>query len=208
MALGSGYRSRPLNKQTEDHFFVLFDKDAPRSDLTTLTADDEVRTEILGGLQTVITKTNLSLLDLTSTAAASTTTTKGWYLDFTSSGEKVLATASIYSKRLSFTTYFPSLGTSNCSPVVGRSRLYGMCMPYGDVCDSGVTSRLINDNVMSGISGGSQLLVLPNSSGGGYSRRLVTGTDVMVPLGASGTIVPTMQPVQRWREKTRNQPAP
>lgn len=205
VAIGSGYRSRPLNAQTTDYFFVLFDRDVSRTDLLTLTTAQEARTEAAGGLQTAATKANLSELSTSSSAGVSTTTAKGWYMGFSGSGEKVLSSPGIYNKRVSFATYEPVLGNSNCSPVVGKSKLYGMCMPYGDICDAGQTSRLRNNNVMAGISGDPQILIVKDPSGNGYKELQVTGTDVGSPPGArSSNLVPKFTPAQRWREKTRN----
>lgn len=205
VALGSGYRSRPLNAQTTDAFFVLFDKDVTRADLLSLTPTQEARTEATGGLQAVLTTVNLSLLD-TSSSAGATTTARGWYMNLSAgSGEKVLSSSSTYNNRISFTTYEPVLGNSNCSPVVGNSKLYGMCMPYGNICDAGQTSRVLNDNVMSGISGGSQFLISETTgAGGGDPERtmsqLVGGRVINSPLN----LVPRLSPLNRWHEKTRN----
>lgn len=205
VTLGSGYRSRPLNAQTEDHYFVLFDYDIPRKDLLALTSVQEAQTEAAGGLQPVITKTNLTELNTSSTSGADVTNKKGWFMDFVGSGEKVLAKGNIFKSKLTFVTYLPQLGVNNCSPVVGRSREYSMCMPYGNVCTVGQSSRLINDNVMSGISGHPQNLVLevPRSDGGvDYRDATITGTGGR--WSGETTINHRLESTRKWREKTRN----
>ena len=204
VVMGSGYRSRPLNAQTSDHFFTLFDRDVTRTDLLSLTPTQEARTEATGGLQTVITKANLSMLNTSSSAGVSTSTAKGWYMTFAGSGEKVLSSPLIYKERVSVVTYEPILGASNCSPVVGNSKLYGMCMPYGNICDASQTSRLRDNNVMAGISGDPQIMVLDQGNGT-FKEVENAGTGIYSPLGAPpGGLVPTFKPAQRWREKTRN----
>lgn len=208
VALGSGYRSHPLNAQTEDHFFVFFDYDIPRKDLLSLSSAQEAQTEAAGGLQPVITKTNLAEVNISGTTGADTTNKKGWFTDFTASGEKVLAKGNIFQSKLTFVTYLPQLGATNCSPVVGRSRQYVMCMPYGNVCTTGQTSRLVNDNVMSGISGQPQDLVLeipgtgPDGSGDTYRDVQCTGTSCA--WSNSSTINHRLESTRKWREKTRN----
>jgi len=203
VALGSGYRSHPLNIQTDDHFFVLFDYDVMRSDLLTLTATQEALAEASGGLQAVITKANLAQLTDSSTAGADVTNKKGWFYDFTASGEKVLTKADINQTRLEFLTYLPVTGNSNCSPVVGRSRAYSMCLPNGSICVAGQTSRLVDDNVMSGISGSPQTLIIRSSSGDGTLTSILNrGSDFS--LGSDQRIIPKIWPTKRWREKTRN----
>jgi len=213
VAMGSGYRSHPLNLQTDDNFFVLFDYDVARTNLLTMTPAQEAAVETadgVGGLQAVITKTNLASLNLNSSADAVTTGKKGWYIDLPEAGEKSLASGMIFQKRLTFSTYVPSTGTNNCQPVVGKSKLYAMCMPYGGTCGatSSVTDRVINPNVMSGISGESQVIIVescpPGSPACTYEQRLLTGTNVSPPPGGSVSQVPVLTPSQRWREKTRN----
>lgn len=210
VVLGSGYRSRPLNMQTDDHFFTLFDYDIMRKDLLSLTSEQEARTEATGGLQATITKDLLAQLSLTGASGIDATAGhKGWYFDFTESGEKVLAKASIYKTDVDFVTYLPVRGNTNCSPVVGRSRAYSMCLPYGAICDANQgTSRLVNDNVMSGMSGAPQRLILRTDDSTDptaeptFEERTIVGTNVTDD--GSSTMTPQIWPTKRWREKTRN----
>ena len=211
VSIGSGYRDHPLNVLTDDNFFVLFDYDPVRSDLLTLTAAEEAAAAT--ALQPVITKADLATLNQTSSAATTVSSTqKGWFLDFLDSGEKSLASGLVFQNRLIFSTYVPSAGTtgaSTCTPVTGKSKLYSMCMPYGDTCGAaGVTDRVVNPNVMSGISGRSQVMILPDPNGGdGFKKGLLTGTDSdgqLLNNPSDPTIVPTLLQLQRWHEKTRN----
>ena len=209
VAIGSGYRDHPLNVQTDDNFFVLFDYDAKRSDLLTLTAEQEAAPAT--ALQAVIKKSDLATLNQASASATTVSATqKGWFLDFIDSGEKSLASGLIFQNRLTFSSYVPSsgAGASGCTPVAGKSKLYSMCMPYGDTCGAaGVTDRVINPNVMSGISGKSQITIIPNATGSGFKKVLLTGTDtdnqLLNPTGEP-TVAPVLKPIQHWHEKTRN----
>lgn len=117
-----------------------------------------------------------------------------------------MASALIVKNRLIFSTYVPSaVTTASCAPVIGKTKLYKMCMPYGDVCD--VSANRITDNVVTGIGGEPQLLVIKDPTDpSGYRKVLVTGTntDGGSMLGGTGADVPTLKSNRHWREKTRN----
>lgn len=197
VVLGSGYRSHPLNQETQERFFTLFDYDTPRKDLLRISESDT-------SLQATLTDSDLAVLNLGTTAAANVTGKKGWYINLPDSGEKSMASALIFNSRLIFSTYVPTVvsSTACASPVIGRSKIYNMCMPYGDVCDAGVTTRTV-DNVTMGIAGEPQLLIIETTPGV-YTKILVTGTNVVSPAGPPGAIVPTLKSLRHWREKSRN----
>jgi hypothetical protein len=111
--------------------------------------------------------------------------------------------------RLLFTTYVPSaISVANCAPVIGKTKLYSMCMPYGDVCDAG--ANRITDNVAVGIGGEPQLVITKSSSSStGYRKSMIVGTSIVGGGGGGGgggTPYSPPAPVQegKWREKTRN----
>ncbi len=108
LAVGSGYRTRPLN-QGADRFYVLVDRN-PYNDpdtsifpikedskLVSLTkADGSDNTTQIGGGKTLLTETSLN----------------GWYYSLPSKGEKVLAPAVTVLGKVVFTTFSSEAGTS------------------------------------------------------------------------------------------------
>jgi type IV pilus assembly protein PilY1 len=203
IAIGSGYRSHPLNTITKDRFFVLFDYDLPRSDLGT--ADDST-------LKTLITTPDLVSLDMASTtvktSGVNVTNKRGWYVDLPTTGEKSLASGLIYQSKLVFTTYAPKQSAvTNCSPITGITGVYTFCMPYGNLCSTTPTGYF-KDNVTIGLGGEPQLLVVPEIDTG---TGVATGKSKVVVLVGTGIVggvfddlgQPTITPAKKWREKTR-----
>jgi type IV pilus assembly protein PilY1 len=114
IGLGSGYRSRPLNESTEDHFFMFFDYDVPRADVLTSTQ-----------LQPTIGMLDMGEVKPEETITANVAGKKGWYVALPEAGEKVINSALVADYRLVFSSYSPTVeGGDNCSPVIGRSKLY------------------------------------------------------------------------------------
>ncbi|UOG91756.1 MAG: hypothetical protein L3K52_16440 [Candidatus Thiothrix sulfatifontis] len=95
ISLGSGYRTHPLNTNTEDRFYVLMEPNVynePPAGFTALKNADLV------DAKTSFTDPNDNLL---------TGTYKGWYYDFAHKGEKVLAPAVTFLNKVVFTTFAP-----------------------------------------------------------------------------------------------------
>ncbi|SEA63513.1 von Willebrand factor type A domain-containing protein [Thiothrix caldifontis] len=95
ISLGSGYRSHPLNTNTEDRFYVLMDPNVynePPAGFVALKNTD------LTNARTGFTDPNDNLLNGNH---------KGWYYDFSDSGEKVLAPAVTFLNKVVFTTFAP-----------------------------------------------------------------------------------------------------
>lgn len=201
VAIGSGYRSRPLNIVVKERYYVLFDKDATRSDIATAE---------LSTLQPVIATPDLAELDMTSasvkTNGVDVTNKKGWYINFPESGEKSLATGLIFNSKLVFTAYSPSLsGATNCSPVTGKTNQYVFCMPYGNLCST--TSDFVKKSVMLGLGGAPQLMVIPDPNNPGkFKVTLLVGTSLDPnTFSDAGNGYPVLVPTKKWREKTANE---
>ncbi|WGZ93028.1 MAG: PilC/PilY family type IV pilus protein [Candidatus Thiothrix putei] len=99
ISLGSGYRTHPLNTNTEDRFYVLMDPNVynePPAGFVALNNADLVNAK------TGFTGVNDNLL-----TPPADTTYKGWYYDFSHSGEKVLAPAVTFLNKVVFTTFAP-----------------------------------------------------------------------------------------------------
>lgn len=135
VALGSGYRSHPLDTDIQESFFFLMDYDAYNSG------------RFAAGFTpaTPITRDNLAVVDTSSTSGVSLTGRKGWYIDFSRAGdergEKVLASPilGVFQSGVNadgtpiefygviFTTFIPQASTDNtdpCKPALGRSRFW------------------------------------------------------------------------------------
>lgn len=200
IAIGSGYRSRPLNVVTKERYFVFFDKDVHKANLATM--DDSA-------LQATITTPNLAELDMNSSATklngVDVTNKMGWYINFPESGEKSLATGLVFNSKLVFTSYSPTFaGASNCSPVAGKTNQYVFCMPYGKLCST--TSDYMKPNVMLGLGGAPQLLVIPDPANPGkFKVTLLTGTSLDPTIFAdAGDGSASLEPTKKWREKLGN----
>ncbi|UOG91755.1 MAG: hypothetical protein L3K52_16435 [Candidatus Thiothrix sulfatifontis] len=104
ISLGSGYRTHPLNTNTEDRFYVLMEPNVynePPAGFTALKNADLV------DAKTSFTDPNDNLL---------TGTYKGWYYDFAHKGEKVLAPAVTFLNKVVFTTFAPVDEAGNETP--------------------------------------------------------------------------------------------
>lgn len=184
VGLGSGNRSHPLVEDTDDRFYVLFDRDVTRADF--LTASD-------GALQTTL--TNDSLTDAAGTIDA---TRSGWYLDMTGVGEKIITSAVFLRGQLVFVSYSPdqSVG-SDCSPVPGRSFLY-----RADIKEGFPSGRIQREASVLGLGADPQIVILESASQDGSSDiGIVTGTDATLEAaGISAGLQRT-----RWYEKSKRQ---
>lgn len=101
IALGSGYRTHPLNTKTNDRFYVLMDPNVykePPTDFAAITNADLIDAHAAIGATGGFAGTDDSLL---------TTEHKGWYYTFSNTGEKVLAPAVTFLNKVVFTTFAP-----------------------------------------------------------------------------------------------------
>lgn len=108
IALGSGHLNEPLERLTDNKFYVILQDDIygpPESGYTTLTETD---------------------LDDRTNDFSGGNTTSGWYMDLDAMGEKNLSSPLIVNGRLLFTTYEPAIAANACSGVTGIGRLYLM----------------------------------------------------------------------------------
>lgn len=145
VAMGSGYRSHPLNEATTDHFFTFFDYDVPRPDILTTTK-----------LQDTIGMSDLAEVKPDATVTVDIAGKKGWYLAFPDTGEKVITSGLIFQNTLIFSSYVPSVeGGDVCSPVIGRTKLY-----RASLADGLPTGFTVKDNSVFGLGGDPQLVIL------------------------------------------------
>jgi type IV pilus assembly protein PilY1 len=170
VAMGTGYRSHPLDEATQDTFYFFRDNDILRPDR--LTASD---------LQATIKATDLATVDVTSKAGVDMTGKMGWQMFLPDSGEKVIASPILLFGEVFFTSYVPrqSLATSKCSPVIGVTKLWRMSATDAavikDMNHDGVIDEKdrFTDNLVEGLGGAPQLLV-----GEDGKNAIVAGTGV------------------------------
>jgi Tfp pilus tip-associated adhesin PilY1 len=101
IALGSGYRTHPLNTNTNDRFYVLMDPNVynePPADFAPIKNSDLINARAAIGATGGFKSADDSLLS---------TNYKGWYYAFSNTGEKVLAPAVTFLNKAVFTTFAP-----------------------------------------------------------------------------------------------------
>lgn len=189
VAMGSGYRSHPLDVGTQDAFYAFRDDDALRADLLTTSS-----------LQATITPTDLATVNLATTAGVSTVGKKGWQLILPDTGEKVLTTPIILFGEVIFASFVPDLSTAtSCAPGIGKTKEWRV-----SISDAAASFDLNNDGAVTaldravdsvkGLGGSPELIVL-----GGGKNAIITGTGV-----SRNKDFKTAAPVRiRWYEKTK-----
>lgn len=124
VAIGSGKRASPLDRVIEDRFYMLRDQSAFNIDERGLFLFPPVATE------SDLYDASLGLLasadsGVVSVESAEFASKSGWFLDFNTPGEKVLASPLIIDHNIFFSTYIPAESDpSECAPATGRSRAY------------------------------------------------------------------------------------
>lgn len=147
IAIGSGYRAQPTNKDVHDAFFVVRDKNvfAPATDAsgnpvyTATTLSD-----MFNATSNIIGEGTTAQIDA---ARADLDSKNGFYIELKSGntwlGEKVLAKSITFSGSVMFTTFTPIANTqvAACSPSQGQAKAYLISVldgtPVRDMNNSG-----------------------------------------------------------------------
>lgn len=146
VALGSGYRSHPLNMDTQDFIFMIDDTDA---------LQDTSSTPV----------TRADMVDVTTNLSPDPSLfdgKRGWFIQL-ENGEKVLSSGVVSNGTLFMSSYLPeSAFVNKCQRVVGSSRLYAMGLldgaPAVDLDNDGNVDRS-TDLVLPGLPPSPQLLL-------------------------------------------------
>ena len=128
VSIGSGDRTQPLNKRTTDRFYVLVDrrvKHALPSNFTTIT-DANLAPVVMGNNDAGSATLSNSISNQSILATANK---KGWYFQFSSSGEKILANSVTNHGKVVFTTLVPDVyssasSVSHCNTSATQGRAY------------------------------------------------------------------------------------
>ncbi|MGI2104741.1 pilus assembly protein [Shewanella frigidimarina] len=127
VTVGSGNRPHPLDTTRSDKFFVLQDRNVVSKSFTGATGKEIPATLELSNLYNVSStppvsdEQNIEFGKL-----------RGWFYDFSASGEKSVSASTIIEGRVYFTSYVPGDNTStNQCLVSGQGRLYGFDLHKG-----------------------------------------------------------------------------
>jgi len=121
VTVGTGNRTHPLDTVTNDMFYVFQDRDVVTK---TFTGEDTPEALTLADLYNVTTSAPSSESDNIAFG-----TKKGWYFNFTGSGEKSLSASLIFDGKVYFTSFLPPVNTevdldAGICGFSGQGRLY------------------------------------------------------------------------------------
>lgn len=124
IAVGSGYRAHPLAEDTNDRFYVFYDKNILSGGYPVQVLSESTLFDVTNKIDTDpndATKGRyVGIFDILDHE----TTNNGWYIRL-ADGEKVLADATTINYRVLFTTFKPGSDEENtCSAVAGQNKLY------------------------------------------------------------------------------------
>jgi len=167
LVVGSGYRSRPLNKQINDKLFVIKDKE----EYYTTTSEPITTPKKISDLVDV---TNTFDKDVLNSSLSSSSS--GFYIKLIEEsnsyvGEKILGEQLVYDNKIIFTTYIPDGYATRCYPIEGFSRSYQISLFDGTPANSNnikdpdnvKPSDRYSDSVVPGISSGSKVIYTKDS---------------------------------------------
>ena len=132
VAIGSGWRASPLDTVVEDNFYMFKDDGVFQRDNSGLYKfpTSANHADLYNATTHALTSTDQATRDV---AAADFANKKGWYIELTTGGEKVLSSPLIIDYKVFFTTYVPAVSsTSTCAPPTGNSRAYLVNMFNGN----------------------------------------------------------------------------
>jgi len=116
IALGSGWRSHPLNTTINDRFYMIRSNDVYKM------PQGYGKSDGTGGWEPL---TEADLTDVTNSIGA-IINNYGWMLKLERAGEKVLGDALTVNNQVIFTSYLPEAQVDDCSTALGAGRVYAM----------------------------------------------------------------------------------
>jgi len=120
IAIGSGWRARPLKNTVQDRFYMIRESNvygAPSGGYTKIN-----ETNLYNATDNVIGEGDAAAS--ASALSALWNTYNGWYINLPNLGEKVLAESLTVNHQIIFTTFQPVTSGSSCSAGTGLGRLY------------------------------------------------------------------------------------
>ncbi len=127
VTLGTGERPSPLATATQDRFYMLL-QDAvygkPALYERLLDATDPVTGDEANLYDATDNIIQVGSGDTQVNAIQALSDARGWYINLTGTGEKVLSTPLTFRDTVAFTTYRPGGASNSCTPRAGTSALY------------------------------------------------------------------------------------
>ncbi len=144
IAIGSGHRAHPIfTTEVKNRMYVIKDRSPYKAPTTYVTVTEAAETETGSSLEPTDAVDKTKVYNATSlmTGGTAALTSKmkrlmteggGFYVTFSTTGEKVLSRATTFSGAVLFTTFSPSgTTTSECGPDTGQSRIYAIDQKWG-----------------------------------------------------------------------------
>jgi len=177
VSIGSGFRAHPLNEAITDNFFVLKDKG-----VLTGVFDMDATINDLQDVTSLVDSDSNGVSDAVELLNDDTSPKKGWYINFSATGEKVIERSITFNNAVIFTSYVPPGSAGEvCQAAAGGGRLYALNIlngtPYVDTNHDGSLTE--NDRFVDLAGGGiaPPPQVLLEGSETGVTPRLCIGTE-------------------------------
>lgn len=191
LSIGSGFRAHPLNTKINDHFYMIKDKGVLNRKF-----DMDIKLDNLTNVTNLVGDT-----DNDGKSDASTQMENdgnyGWYIDFTTEGEKVIEKSFTFNNIVFFTTYIPKSENDICKAAAGGGRLYGVKVTDGNPYIQKEGEDLKEDDryqelATPGIAPAGTIISTPEST------VIAIGTEIIEPAGLNPkrNVYPT-----RWLNK-------
>jgi type IV pilus assembly protein PilY1 len=152
---GSGDREHPKNTNVHDRMYALKDKDLPTN--TTVRTESDLYDATSDDLQT--TTSSSTITSILTTLASDTN--YGWFITLETSGEKALASPTVFNKVAYFTTYAPGASTDVCKGDAGNAFEYALNYKTGEAVlnfdtsnDGSSTTNTRAQSHINGVDGG------------------------------------------------------
>jgi type IV pilus assembly protein PilY1 len=186
VSMGSGYRAHPLNETVNDHFYVIKDKGALSG-----TFDMDVELSNLVDVTDLTDSSGNGVSDQVEILNDESLSKKGWYIDFSDVGEKVIERSVTFNNAVIFTSYIPPGSTGEvCQAAAGGGRVYALNILNGNPFIDTTPDGSLNENdryaelVGGGIAPPPQILL--EGGDDGVTPRLCVGTeclpDILPPI--------------------------
>ena len=127
ITLASGFRANPLNNLIQDRMYTIFDHNISGAPAK---LDDDGEPVVPAQVEYISVDEYAAngaenFFDATHSSASFAVNDKGWFIDFSTAGEKVLSETTIQAGSIYFTSYIPAtVGSAQCGPGIGTGRLY------------------------------------------------------------------------------------
>jgi len=196
VSIGSGYRAHPLNETVTDNFFVLKDKGVLAG-----VFDMDATIDDLQDVTSLVDSDSNGVSDAVELLNDDVSPKKGWYINFSTTGEKVIERSITFNNAVLFTSYVPPGASGEiCQAAAGSSRLYALNIlngsPYIDTNTDGSLTE--NDRFIElprpGIAPPPQTIVTKDPTSGKVKSMACVGPTCIIDFSSSDGLLGL-----RWR---------